>query len=112
MVTSSDYTTIKYKVEEILFKYFPFIDIDHIIVTNNKQMVRGDVLVDDGIHNHIGGKYLKLLMDAPHNISVNVAGTGMIRVKTWPGIYQIISDYSANPEFFSVLFGCKDINQN
>lgn len=111
IVSSSGYLTIKDKMEEVLFKYFPFIDWNHVIITSNKRMIRGDVLVDDGIHNHIGGDYLKILMDAPHNRFINATGNGLIRVKSWPGIYRVINDYALYPELFSALFGCKDKTQ-
>ena len=30
---------------------------DQVIVTSRKQLIRGDVLIDDGIHNLEGGQY-------------------------------------------------------
>ena len=45
LVFVSDY--IFEKMDDLLFKYFPFLDWDHVIVTSKKQMIRGDVLIDD-----------------------------------------------------------------
>ena len=49
------------------------------------------MLVDDGVHNHIGGDYLKLLYTAPHNRAYNAEENGMTRVNSWKEVYAIIS---------------------
>ena len=67
ITTSSNYKTIPVKMEQVLFKYFPWLDWDHVIIASKKQMICGDVMVDDGPHNLEGGRYYKILMDAPHN---------------------------------------------
>ena len=66
-----------------------------VIITANKQMIKGDVLIDDGVHNHIGGGYEKLLMDAPHNRGIDAEGNGMVRVKNWAEIYREIRRIAA-----------------
>lgn len=67
ITTSSNYQTIPVKMQSVLFRYFPWLDWDHVIIASRKQMIRGDVMVDDGPHNLEGGEYYKILMDAPHN---------------------------------------------
>lgn len=94
IVTSSNYQTLKTKMDEVLFRYFPFMDWNHVIVTNKKQMIRGDVLVDDAPHNHIGGQYLRILMDAPHNRQFDAQKHGMIRVYSWLEVYDTIRQYA------------------
>ncbi len=94
IVTSSNYQTLKTKMDEVLFKYFPFLDWNHVIVTNNKQMIRGDVLVDDAPHNHIGGQYLKILMDSPHNREFDAQRFGMVRVYSWLEVYDTIRRFA------------------
>lgn len=94
IVTSSNYQTLKTKMDEVLFRYFPFIDWSHVIVTSNKQMVRGDVLVDDAPHNLVGGEYMKILMNAPHNVEFNADEHGIIRVSAWAEVYNIISRFA------------------
>lgn len=91
IVTSSNYQTLKTKMEAVLFRYFPFIDWSHVVVANNKQMVRGDVLVDDAPHNLVGGAYRKILMNAPHNRGFDAAAHGIVRVGGWAEVYEIIS---------------------
>ena len=53
-------------------------------------MIRGDVLIDDGIHNLEGGHYEKILMTAPHNINYDAEKHGMIRVRNWKEIERVI----------------------
>ena len=92
MVTASDYRTCKTKVERLL-ELFPFLDWEHIIITNNKQLVRGDILIDDGPHNLVGGEYFKILFDRPHNRNYDDAANGMLRLHTWQEIDSVIHDY-------------------
>ena len=67
-----------------------------MIVAAKKQMIRGDVMVDDGPHNLEGGDYIRILMNAPHNRSYNAEEHGMIRAFSWREIYGIISEIACN----------------
>ena len=58
IVTTSNYHTLASKMERVLFKYFPFLTWNDVIITSHKQLVNGDVLIDDGIHNLEGGHSL------------------------------------------------------
>lgn len=89
IVTSSHYKTIEPKISNVLVKYFPFFPIDNIIVANNKQMIRGDVLIDDGVHNLINGVYTGILFTQPHNKSYS---DDIIRVNNWREVYECISE--------------------
>jgi len=91
IVTASAYETLKSKMDNVLFRYFPFIKWDHVIVTSNKQLVRGDIMIDDGVHNLIGGKYKKILMTAPHNKDYDAEANGMTRVTNWNEVYELVS---------------------
>ena len=53
-------------------------------------MIRGDVLIDDGIHNLEGGAYKKIMFTAPHNRNYDAEAHGMIRVDNWEEIVRII----------------------
>lgn len=57
-------------------------------------MIRGNVLIDDGPHNLIGGEYRKILYDAPHNQGLDAEGNGMIRVRNWDEIETVIRKWS------------------
>ena len=90
IVTSTHYRSLRGKMEYLLFRWFPFIDWDDVIITSHKQMVKGDVLIDDGLHNLIGGDYKKILVDAPYNRDFDAEANGMIRVYDWEQIKKII----------------------
>lgn len=77
MVTATDYRTCYAKIERIL-ELFPFLDAEHIIIAHHKQMITGDVLIDDGPHNLIGGRFFRILFDRPHNRSFDEKDTGCI----------------------------------
>lgn len=97
IVTSSHYSTIETKIDKVLVKYFPFIDVSDVIVTRNKQMVHGDVLIDDGMHNLCGGTYKGILMTQPHNESYDLSKPEMreiSRANGWSDIYSIITALS------------------
>lgn len=99
MVTASDYRTCKPKAERLL-EIFPFLDWKHIIFTSNKQMVKGDILIDDGPHNLIDGDYFKILFDAPHNRSFPEAEYGMMRAHNWDEVDLAIYAYANKEEFY------------
>lgn len=88
--TTSNYHSFKSKMENCLFKHFPFISYDQVIVTHHKHLIKGDYLIDDGIHNFEGGDFKKILFTTPANRNINVYGTDIVRVKDWEEIYTII----------------------
>ena len=90
VVTATEYEHVAEKMKGVLFRYFPFLSWDHVIVTGRKQMIRGDVLIDDGVHNLEGGEYKKILVTAPYNKDYDAEANGMIRVHGWDEIVRII----------------------
>lgn len=92
IVTCAAYETLKIKMEEVLFKYFPYITWSDVIIASKKQMIKADYLVDDGIHNHIGGEYKSLLFTAPHNCEYDAEANGMVRVNSWEEVYRYINE--------------------
>ena len=78
------------KMNGLLFRYFPFLTWDRVIVTGRKQMIRCDVLIDDGVHNLEGGDYKKILFTAPHNRQYDAEANGMVRADTWEDVIRII----------------------
>ena len=94
--TATDYRAIKPKFDLVIKKYFPYITWSQIIVTKNKSMINGDVLIDDGIHNLESTKFKKILMSAPHNEYYNAEINGMTRVRTWKEAYDAVCEYASN----------------
>ena len=78
IVTATHYNNVKSKAE-CLLKHFPFLSWDDVIITSNKQSIKGDVLIDDAPHNLEGGDCFKILVDAPHNWGYDEVKRGMVR---------------------------------
>ena len=91
IVTATPFDSVPEKISGYLFEHFPFLRWDQVIITGKKQLIRGDVLIDDAPHNLEGGGYEKILMDAPHNRAYDAEANGMIRVYDWPQIEREIA---------------------
>lgn len=98
IVTATQYESLAEKMSDLLFKWFPFISWRQVIVTKRKQMIKGDVLIDDGPHNLEGGDYEKILVDAPHNRDYDAEGNGMIRVHDWDEILEAVERIAEKKE--------------
>ena len=92
IVTATEYELVNEKMTHCLFRLFPFLSWDQVILTRRKQLIRGDVLIDDGIHNLEGGAYKRILFSAPYNREYDAEAHGMIRVSSWDEIVKIIDD--------------------
>jgi len=90
VVTNTHYKIATEKLEGTLFQYYPFLTWKHYIFTHRKQMIKGDVLVDDGVHNLVGGDYEKILFSAPYNRDFDAEASGMTRVENWEEAYTAI----------------------
>ena len=92
IVTATEIEHVEEKMKGLLFRYFPFISWEQVIITSRKQMIKGDVLIDDGIHNLEGGQYRKIMFTAPHNRFYDAEANNMIRVNTWDEVVDIIDE--------------------
>lgn len=92
IVTATYYMSIAAKMELVLFNYFPYIKWDQVIIAQDKAMIDGDVIIDDGIHNHLRRRRLNVLMDAPHNRHIDAALLGIKRVECFEEAYKAICD--------------------
>ena len=102
VVTHAPLYTIVPKIERVLFRYFPFIDMRHVIFARNKQMIRGDILIDDGPHNLIDSNYISILMDRPHNRNFDNKSFHIIRVHNWQEIYELVCRIANDPAYSPV----------
>lgn len=91
VVTTTPYQVVKAKLDRAIFPYYPFLSWKDVIITCDKHLIRGDVLIDDGVHNLLGGEYRKILVTAPYNKGFDAEGNGMIRADTWEDIYRAVS---------------------
>lgn len=90
VVTDTPYQIFKQKMDKVIFKYYPFLTWKNIIVTSNKKIIKGDVMIDDGIHNLEGADYEKILVSAPYNEYYDAEGNGMHRVHSWNEIENVL----------------------
>lgn len=93
IVTSAHPDTIKWKAEW-LQRELPEIPWSNVIVANNKSLVKGDILVDDGLHNLYEGSYIKVLFDKPwnRNVDKNKLTNIIHRVHNWDEIIKLIEE--------------------
>lgn len=96
IVTATLYPTVKVKMEDVLFKYYDFLSWDQVIITSKKQLIKGDVLIDDGPHNLEGGSYHKILFTAAHNKKFDEKTIGAIRVNNWDEALSVIDSLNVN----------------
>lgn len=96
VVTASDYPTIRVKMENVLFRYFPYITWDRVILTKHKEMIRGDVIIDDGPHNLTRSVRYRLLYDASHNRAFDEKSADAVRVYGWEDIVRVIDRIAEN----------------
>ncbi|MBQ3543400.1 MAG: hypothetical protein IJA34_00170 [Lachnospiraceae bacterium] len=90
LVTATNFETCNVKIEKLI-SLFPYLHSSQIIIAQNKQMIRGDILIDDGVHNLISGNYIKILYSRPHNLSFDAERQNIIRLSNWEQIYKTIS---------------------
>lgn len=102
IVTASDpIISVPMKLEKVLFRYFPFFTYNDVIITTQKQLICGDVLVDDAPHNLENGNYMRILMNAPHNRFFDEKSIGAVRTCDWNTVYRLISEYACEKEEYN-----------
>lgn len=92
IVTAANPVCVPAKIEWIE-KYLPFFPIDRVIICKRKSVIKGDFLLDDGMHNieefaAAGGK--PIIYDRPHN---RYRGEGIPRVESWLEFERLIMQY-------------------
>lgn len=100
IVTASHPDTVSAKMNKVLFRYFPFISYENVVIASKKQLIRGDFLIDDAPHN-MGGSYKGLLFTANHNRSITddeLMGMNAVRVDNWKEVYELIHGYQVHSE--------------
>lgn len=93
IVTNAKYDTVKFRMEHIIKKYFPFIEEDRVIICSKKQLIKCDIMIDDNIDNLTYANYWKFLFNAPHNQKLNLSHYDDAKIKrfnNWKQIYETI----------------------
>lgn len=91
IVTAASPASVEAKFEWIR-EHLPFFPEDRVIVCKRKYMIKGDFLLDDGMHNveeflEAGGT--PIIFDRPHN---RHKGQGITRVKDWLAFERVIME--------------------
>lgn len=94
IVTASNLETFDAKRKRLM-ELFPFVRKEQIIREDNKQRIQGDVLIDDGAHNLINGKFIKFLYHRANNSKFDESKYGITRVYSWKEIYERICAIAA-----------------
>ena len=89
IVTAAAPSTVFPKMEW-LFKNYPYLRGKDIVITGDKSVVKGDIMIDDGIHNLDSTTCYKVLFTRPHNAAYDAIANGMYRVSNWDEIYTLI----------------------
>lgn len=90
IITATSPQTVNIKMQ-MLHKQYPWFDIyKDIIITQHKQMIKVDIMIDDYEENLKGGDYQGILLDYPWNQNFNEKLHGIVRCKDWSDIYDII----------------------
>lgn len=93
VVTASHQDTVSMKLNNVLFKYFPFLSNNDVIVAAQKNLIKGDVLIDDAPHNFAGRNGFGILISAPHNVGFDEKKFGLVRANNWNEVYDAICNY-------------------
>lgn len=88
-VTSTDYRNIQYKVK-LLEDYFPDIPVQNLITTYHKELIIGDILIDDYINN-FKNRSSGILFTTSYNKDINEKEFGLHRCSNWEEIYEYIN---------------------
>jgi 5'(3')-deoxyribonucleotidase len=95
IVTSCPFGSVNPKMRWVFYGYLSTIfDWKDVVITSQKHLVKGDVLIDDGLHNHTARRPLSILMDAPHNRGFKCNRKRMVRAKTWEDVYSAVCEFA------------------
>lgn len=101
IVTASHFNSLKIKLENCLFKYYPFLSYKDVIICHQKNLIQGDILIDDGIHNFSDTQRFKIIFSAPYNkqfIADQLPGTNYFRCNNWEEVYTVINSLALNQD--------------
>lgn len=91
-VTATDYRNIGFKVD-LLRRHFPFISINNLIIAQNKDMILGDILIDDKVDN-LKNRNRGILITSTFNKNADISSfPNIIRLDDWLKILYYIKNY-------------------
>ena len=85
---------------EWLKRYFPLYDQKHLIVSYNKEVIHGDVLIDDCSANMSSNVTMNLLYNQPWNMEVQTV-KNFRRVYNWGNIIDYIEEVTGGNDLIN-----------
>lgn len=89
VVTARDWSQL-INIRLWLKKYFPFLEDWQIIRCRNKNLIMGDILIDDCLDNILNFSRGRILFDYPYNREVDDLTNFITRVHSWQECYDVI----------------------
>ena len=77
---------------DFLWRYYPSIPQDHIIVTKYKKFIKADCLIDDNPVYLREGSYKRILIDKPYNRDIDDPYFRIYRAKSWKDVEKYIQE--------------------
>lgn len=78
-----------------LLKKLPFIPPESIIFTSQKELIYGDIIIDDRLNNLKGSRKYKFLFTCFHNKNIDdtvLEKNNTIRVNNWKELYEKLNN--------------------
>jgi 5'-nucleotidase len=98
VATATDIETSLAKTQWLKMHY-PWFTPKYLIITQRKQLIKGDILIDDGVHNLLQDKetgieplYKRVCFDRPWNRSFDCELHGIQRVRSFEEIDKVIKE--------------------
>lgn len=92
--TSTHPGNLTTKWEHCIKPNFPELDYTKLIITHNKDIVDGDVIIDDGLHNMNRKRKLNLCIKTSYNSNYLDKYDWVTPVKDWEEIYNELEKMS------------------
>lgn len=92
-ITATHYANVEVKAQMVKY-YFPFIPIENLIICYDKNMIKGDIIIDDNFDN-IKDRNLAILYTSYHNRFIDTSNlSNVFRMDDWYNIYNFINSKS------------------
>ena len=79
---------------QFLREFYPEISQENILIVPRKELVRGDVLIDDNPAHLRSGSFRKILLDKPYNRDFDDDYFAVRRAKDWTEIGALLREMS------------------
>ena len=89
VVTATHYIDVMPSIRRLL-QCYKMLSYRDVIIAEEKQLINGDILIDDAVHNLIDGDYYPILKTMPHNENYGNSKFKLHRVSNLYEAYDIV----------------------